>query len=326
MSSRQPIEVLTLADAAYAMPLAVMGLSLLEQHSSGRPLRLTVVDGGILPEDRERLEATWRGAAGGPASWRFVPPDYGGAQRLPVWGRVTRVTYARLAMANYMEPGATRVVLLDPDTLVLGSIAEFHDAPLGEGVIGACIDPFIPTFAATDGIAAWERLGFAAETPYFNAGVMTVDLERWRREQILEEALAFLAAEHGELRQYDQDALNVALAGRWTRLHDGWNTHPRAANALGGAHPERPHIIHFSGRLKPWVYAPNGPFDRLWRECLERTAWRGTVPPRGLAALALRAYDTPLRRFLLPVERRVTAWKRRIDQRTSARVRGDRPA
>ena len=73
-----PLNVITLADEAYAMPLAVMVRSLLDYLAPGRAIRVLVMDGGITPELKQRLNDSWRGSPG----WQhcrveYVAPSYG---------------------------------------------------------------------------------------------------------------------------------------------------------------------------------------------------------------------------------------------------------
>ncbi|MBL8209970.1 MAG: hypothetical protein JNK87_04630 [Bryobacterales bacterium] len=310
MTADPTIHVLTMADERYAMPLAVMGRSLLERHRSGRPLVLRVIDDGMTADSRRAVEESWKGASEGGARWEFVEPYYGQAERLPVWGRVPALTYARLFLNDQFPDRAGRVVVLDSDVLVLADIAELFEADLGEHVLGAAVDPFIPTVSALDGLPASVRKEIPADAPYFNAGVMVVDLARWREKEVSRRALTYIERHYRELRQYDQDALNYVLHEHWRELEAGWNAQPRVTNALGVRCPEQARIAHFSGRLKPWLYQGGTEWDRAYFEVLERTAWKGFQVVGGWKALAWRVYDSPLRRLVHGLERRALAAQR----------------
>ena len=313
--SSGPIHVLTLADGKYALPLAVAVRSLLEHHQTQRPLTITVVDGGLSPEDKARLGRSWNGATSSPAHWRFVPPLYPENQHLPVWGRVPKLTYARLVLPDYFLAGESRAVLMDPDVLVLAGIDQLFDIGLHGVTAAACADPFIPTVSAVDGLATWKELGLARNLPYFNAGIMLADLARWRSRRIAERAISYISSNVDRLRQYDQDALNAVLLNDWLPLDPRWHVHPRAANALGAKPRPEPGIVHFSGRLKPWLYSSPHPADRLFSAYLQRTEWRSTAPPVNFRALAYRLYDSPLRRLGHPLEVHAAAWLRRLQQK-----------
>lgn len=315
------IHVITLADDAYAMPLAVCIRSLIDNHQSGRSLQITIIDGGISHAHKERLAASWTSESHAGVQWRFMAPSFGPAADLPVWGRIPKLTYARLALHEYVADDVGRLVLLDSDTLVLTDIAPLNDAELAGAVIGATVDPFIPVVSAMDGLSTWRESGLAPDAPYFNAGVMVVDVAAWARERVTEQALDYICGAHNRLNQYDQDSLNAVLRDRWKVLDSRWQTHPRTLNSLGRPVHAAPWIVHFSGRLKPWLYDAGGPWDRRYYEYLDRTAWKGFRPPRSMSARMLRLYDSPLRRAFHPLEMRLLALKRWLEQNTSGSAR-----
>lgn len=309
------IHVLTLADASYAMPLAVTVRSLLENHQSDRLLTITIVDGGISKPDRAKLESSWNGASTGRSHWQFVAPSYGNADNLPVWGRVPALTYARLDLNAYYTNDQAKTVVLDSDTLVLTDIAALFDTDLTGRTVAACIDPFIPSVSAIDGLARWRDLRLSADAPYLNAGIMAVDLHRWRDLRICARAIEYISDNLRQLRQYDQDALNAVLINDWTVLDPRWHVHPRTPNALGATLPADPRIFHFSGRLKPWLYQARHEADDLFFDYLSRTEWRNKKPPTNPRAIFYRLYDSGLRRLLYPLEIRAAALTRTLQQR-----------
>ncbi|MGA2262775.1 MAG: glycosyltransferase [Acidobacteriota bacterium] len=98
------------------------------------------------------------------------------------------LTYSRIGIACYVSEACERLVLLDPDTLVLTDIGLLFDESLGGSAIGATQDPYIPTVSSVDGLTCYRELGLAKETKYFIARLMLVDVVRWRREKVAEQA------------------------------------------------------------------------------------------------------------------------------------------
>jgi hypothetical protein len=88
-----PITLVTLADERYALALAMMGRSLADTRRSARPVNLYVVDGGIAPETRQHLVASWDSNQ---LHVEFVAPQFGRERALPVWGRLPPLTYVRV--------------------------------------------------------------------------------------------------------------------------------------------------------------------------------------------------------------------------------------
>lgn len=310
------ITVVTLADAAYAMPLAVMVRSLLDHLSPKRSVRVLVVDGGIGDSEKRLLRASWEDSPGWPrARIEFVPPAYGGSTDLPVWGRLSVLTYSRISAAAYVPDDCKRLIVLDSDVLVLTDIGRLFDIDLGGAVVAAAQDPYIPLVSSLDGLSRYAKLGLTPECKYFNAGVMVADTGKWRRERVAERAFDFVARHWQSLHHYDQDCLNAVLAGHWKELDPRWQWHPRTRFSLGLPSGGDPWIVHFSGSLKPWLYQASTAADARFYEILNHTAWKGWQPPTGVQALAYRAYDSPLRRVLYPIEKHAVAWRRRFQER-----------
>lgn len=310
------ITVVTLADSAYAMPLAVMVRSLLDTLSQSRRVYVVIVDGGLSDSQKAMLQTSWQSSPGWPrARIEFTRPAYAGSRDLPVWGRLPIITYSRISVESYVSQSCSRLVLLDSDILVLKDVSQLFDLELSGATIGATQDPYIPFVSSRDGLACYRELGLAPDWKYFNAGVMLVDVERWREQEVAIRAFEFLARHWNSVHHYDQDALNAVLARQWKQLDQRWQAHPRLNHSCGVPAGEDAFILHFSGRLKPWSYRASGDADRHFYQVLDRTAWRGWRPPGGLRSLAYRVYDSPLRRFVYPIEARLLSWRRRIERR-----------
>jgi lipopolysaccharide biosynthesis glycosyltransferase len=308
----EPLTLITLADETYALPLAVMVRSLLDHLASGRPVQLVVIDGGITPGTKQRLKDSWRDSAGWPCCQvDYVAPGYGGACDLPVWGRGTALTYARLSAAEYVPAESRQVILLDSDTLVLTDIGQLAATDLEGATVAATQDPYIPFVSSVGGLPGYATLGLRPDVKYFNAGIMLIDIARWRAESVGSRAFAFIQRHWRSLQQYDQDSLNAVLAGRWKELDPRWQAHPRTANSLGKPTLDAPYIVHFSGLLKPWLYLGRDPADAIFYQVVDRTAWCGFRPRWTLRSWAMGLYDSPLRRLFHPIEKRIlTRWHR----------------
>jgi lipopolysaccharide biosynthesis glycosyltransferase len=195
-----------------------------------------------------------RDSAGWPfCQVEYVEPRYGDARALPVWGRVTALTYARLSLGEYLPSESRPVILLDSDALVLTDIGQLPAIDLEGAIAAVTQDPYIPFLSSAGGLLNHAALGLKPDAKYFDAGVMLIDIGRWRAAGVGPRALAFIQRHKRTLQQYDQDALNAVLAGRWKELDPRWQVHPRAANSLGGPTLDEPYIVHFSGLLKPWL-------------------------------------------------------------------------
>jgi hypothetical protein len=215
---------------------------------------------------------------------------------------VHRAALSRFLLFHELPAELGRVLYLDVDLLVMSSLEQLLTTPLGDDQILAAVpDAYIDSFWAPQG----PPLDLAPDdtsAPYFNAGVMLIDLPRWREEHVSERSLRLL--EERELRFIDQCALNIVTAGRWAQLPPRWNLQARyfapggakvgdqeALNQLAQAVSD-PAIVHFTG-AKPWqgdtvhAYAPKW-FEVARRHRIEPPAQAEKKRTRAEITLATR--------------------------------------
>ena len=261
-------------------------------------------------------------------AWCAPPAD------LPVpriAGRIPPLTFARLCVPELVPRACTRAIVLDADQLVLRDLGRLAAEPLGDALVLAPRDPFIPCVSSPNGLQRFEELGLAPSAPYFTGAMMVVNVDGWRRELVSERALRYVADHASQLRTYDQDALNAVLAGRFRELDARWQVQPRA--------------LSLSARVTPHLDAagarPPGsrPVDRALQRATEAMALRGTnarsIPciatscsgrpsaiiarRRDARALLFRIYDGRLRRWLYPLELRADSALRSLRRRRAGR-------
>lgn len=198
-----------------------------------------------------------------------------------------------------------RCVYLDGDVVVRHDPRPLHDIDLQGRTVGAVRSRVAPFAASPGGIMRWFEIGIAGTAPYFNSGVLVIDLAKWRARTVTERLTKFLAVHGSSTWIADQEALNVAVVGDWLELDRSWNyiTHI-AENFLQQPElePDDPHIAHFAGRQKPWVFGRMPLFAEDWYAILADTPWRGfrpsaPEPPKGARALMRRTISRILRRL-----------------------------
>lgn len=324
--SPQNMTLVTLADERYAMPLAVLGRSLSQNMRPGCRATLYVIDGGITKQTKLHLKASWNP---GRMHVEFVPPQFGQEQELPVWGRFPTLTYARVFVPFLLPEDCDKAILLDSDVVVLRDIERLWNADLGNHSVLAVQDPAISLISSAGGLASYAALNIPPGQPYFNAGVMVINVRKWRLNDVSRRVMEFIHGHAHELNYCDQDGLNAILWDDWGALDSRWQVQPRliTSNRLAPSHlddAERaqliadPWIFHFSGRLKPWLYRGSTWPDRIFYQYLDETWWSGWRPRFSLQACMYRLYDSPLRAWCYPVER----WGQTVIRRLSRRSTG----
>jgi lipopolysaccharide biosynthesis glycosyltransferase len=310
------IQVVCAADADYVKPLAAMLQSMFTNAASGRSIVVHVLDGGINSGDKERLAES----IAGPHSIRWVEATGHGFDGVPLWGRMSVSTYYKLVLEELLPATVTKVIWLDCDLLVLGDIGALWDQELQGKHALAARDVVVSSVSSPCGVAAWREVGLPSDAPYFNAGVMSIDLTLWRRDQVGRRALDYVRTNRDAVYFWDQEGLNAILAGRWGVLDRRWNHNVSVPG--GDRDANASWIVHFAGSVKPWRYAaPNSSHD-AWFSYLDRTPWKGWRPERSAMGSFIGLYEgSSARKVLYPLEH----WWMRIMRATTRRTAGGRP-
>lgn len=241
-----PCPIVLACDAAYIMPLATTLRSIAEARQGAGTLEAHVICSGVGPELRARVAAS---LPPGAFDLRWVDIDVGRFDRFFTLPHLSKMTFARLLIPEMMGPAVRRVLYLDVDLLILRDLRELAAADLGDKVMGGVHDRGDAKMKRGD--PDFHNLPKVSD--YFNCGVLLIDLQRWRAEGISEKALAYLE-QNPRTPFGDQDALNVALDGRWQILDPRWNFQRHALVSLGRLpRAERPYIVHFVMAEKPWI-------------------------------------------------------------------------
>jgi lipopolysaccharide biosynthesis glycosyltransferase len=189
--------------------------------------------------------------------------------------------WTRLWVAEFFPEEVDRVLYLDSDIVVVGSIAALWNTDLGGALLGAVDIP-----GSDRGVGF---LGLPPEDGYFNSGVLLINVEQWRQTRALETILAYIQEQARRMVfTPDQDALNACFHDRRKPLDYKWNavwTFFRAQHPVPLTSEEiasvcnDARIIHFNSTVKPWSYFCDHPRKDEYEKYLRLTEWRDFVPP-----------------------------------------------
>lgn len=248
-------------------PLGVAIHSLLSNASETTTYKVYVLSNGITQGSMGRLNGI---AAGERSRHRIIFVDVSelaATCNLPVLERWPVTAWTRIFIPDLLPKDERLVLYCDIDTLVCRDLEELFTTPLRGKAIGGVLEHL-----SHKGSHFNERLGIPLDCPgYFNSGVLLLDLDVFRQQNLVEKILQY-ARDYGDrLSCPDQDALNGALCDNFQPIHHKWNWHDGLTRLIlkrsgkstmnRGATLEdsvesalRPGILHYQGQNKPWRY------------------------------------------------------------------------
>jgi lipopolysaccharide biosynthesis glycosyltransferase len=288
------------ADAGFRMQLAV-ALASLNDHHQGPPRDVYILTTDLAAADRAAIASGFDHLT---VHWRDVPAAWSDGLQMADYLPVTSAF--RLMIGDVLPPSVKRAVYLDADTLIRRPIDHLFTHDLGGCVLGAVADAGHPWLVTVHSLP-WRLLGLDPSAPYFNAGVLAIDVAAWRGQGYGQRAIKLLRAHR--FAYSDQCALNALANGDFARLATAGNVQadhfsPRDSGLVHVAVPELdrlaaihdPTIVHFSNggfRLtRPWFAGSDHPFAAEWLQTRRRTAFAAEVlreaPVPARAAIAKR--------------------------------------
>ena len=108
----------------------------------------------------------------------FITTELSNDLELPLISNLSSIVYLRLQIPTLLQ-NLDKVLFLDCDLIVNGSLKTLYDTDISTFLVGAIKDYGIPQFAPKH----LEKLGLQT---YFNAGVLLMNLTKFREELIEE--------------------------------------------------------------------------------------------------------------------------------------------
>jgi lipopolysaccharide biosynthesis glycosyltransferase len=268
MTSTERRAVVVATDENFAMPTAVTLRSLL--LNGGANVAITVLHNGLSIDAIDGIVGALP-TGDRTLSWHDVSDFVPGATTA---SHLPDSTYFRLQLAEALGPSVERALYLDVDMLIRKDLSSLWDLDMQGSAIAAVQSVNYPYAGTRGAVDDWQELGLDPRAPFFNAGLLLVDLAKWREHEVSERALAYLRSPHCG-KGADQEALNVATSGGWLRLPPTWNQQTPMLDNQHGAHlffsgaevdtaRTDPAIVHFQTRPKPWHRGCTHPWRQEW--------------------------------------------------------------
>ena len=245
------MNILISFNSNYYMPALVLLQSLLVNNRWCEEIRVYVLYSQLKPEEIRRFSQVAEESGMAKAIFLEVAPEK--FQDAPLhlkW--ISRETYYRLLAQEMLPESVERVLYLDVDMIVMGSLEEFYNQDFEGKLLVACnrLDP------GGVGPRRLEQLTLPKDTIYFNAGTLLYDLAGQRREIDPNILYEYPVLFYKQLKYGDQDVLNAVFYGLtkfadW-RIYNCFDCDVSRQRQVERT-LRRCKIFHYNGHGKPWT-------------------------------------------------------------------------
>lgn len=203
---------------------------------------------------------------------------------VPEW-RGSYATYYKIFALSIIKEDIDRLIYLDSDMLVNGSILDLINYDLKDNILGMCVDVVSQTH---------KKLIKHYSEFYYNAGMVVFNVKSWITENCREKVIKHIKNVHSAYPVVDQDLLNLVFSGKIQKIPliynfntdiliyknselikkiygiNKWYSHEECLEAQ-----KKAVIFHCFGTItmRPWILNNDHPLKKMWRDYLNRSPW-----------------------------------------------------
>ena len=271
------LDICFASDDSYAPFMGVAVSSIVAHAKSQERFRFHILDNGISPLNKRRIASLKKAYPN--FSVCYYPVSQKALSRLPIINsHLSSTAYARLFVASLLPADLQRVIYLDCDVFVRGSLAPLFETDLQGCILGGVEDLGIKD-RMNRGVFPWV----CKKGEYINSGVLLIDLKCWRETKTEQALCAYLRQPRYPLLFEDQDAINFVLDQKIKILAPAWNGQMywghSEMNKIPGIKQLRQlllecPIVHFASPAKPWIRGSGWHTNsRQYKKWMENSPW-----------------------------------------------------
>ena len=241
------IPIFLSSDNNYAPFVATTMASILSNTNSF--IEFYVLDGGITSKNVEKIQSLKNKFNN--FSIEFIKIDYEEyLKNFKEIGHWNKSVYARFLIPD-LKTQINKAIYLDVDIIATGDIANLYNEDLEEYALGAVCEQWAEYGI---NITHKERLQISEPHNYFNSGVLILDCNKWRKNNVLDSLSQIAYDDADKIQMPDQDILNKYFDNNYKIL-------PKKYNYLTPYfYIETNHnyiIRHLVGYVRPWQLNQN---------------------------------------------------------------------
>lgn len=264
------ISVALASNNNYAILMAALIKSIIFNHHTDEDIIFYILNDKISAKNQEKINSIVKESPEIKIKWISADKVFPKNVKFPMDDSAFPFTaYLRLFAPYVVDEDVKKLIYFDVDMIVRKDISELWNIDMQNYTMAAVLDVGKTAGCKWGGIPNYKQLGIAEDAPYFNSGMMIINCERWKHEEIPTKVFDAMRNNIAFVNYADQYGLNVVFSGKWLQVDPLWNWF---ANIY---HPN-PKCIHYLD-IKP-IFKSYNSDENLRKEFfkyLEMTPWKG---------------------------------------------------
>lgn len=298
--TEQHLNILVQSSDYYAPIAGVMLTSLFENNKDIEKITVYLMTGDMSEKNRTRFQAL---AEQYRRTIKFIDAakidSFLDDHQLPKY-RNSYAAYYKMFALEMIEDKLDRLIYLDADMVVTGSLIELITYDLGANTLGMCLDTVQ---------LKYKKMIKCNSQFFYNTGMIVFDVKKWRETRCMNRIIEHITQVHAAYPVVDQDLMNIVFSNQITTIPLKYNcitpifvyrdynfltqvfgTENYYSEKEVAAARDNPIILHFLPifGLRPWYQTecPECPNKDLWNKYREISLWSGfTFPKQDVSTL-----------------------------------------
>lgn len=273
------------ADDNYSKYLGISMLSLFQTNRDFENINVFILDCGIEEENKEKINSISKEFK---RNVHFIDME-SAISRLDLnMGprKISIASYARLFLSSVIPDECNKILYLDCDTIVCGNLEGFWNTQIDDYMVAGVRDTVDKYFL--------KKIGLNADDYYVNAGIILINLEAWRRNNIQQRFIKFIEKFDGNVPHHDQGTINAVCNKKILFMPPAYNVtsniYTFSKKTIEGMYKmqgfylqeeldeakKNPVIIHYTTGIvgRPWEKNCTHPMKEEYTKVAELSHWK----------------------------------------------------
>jgi len=167
---------------------------------------------------------------------------------------ISKATYFRFFIEDYLSNDIKNLIYLDCDIICIQNPEQILNSYINKlNNSDLVIASSVEYLKNNETIELFDRLKLKSDS-YFNAGVMVINYDKWRHENLKNKLLDLMNKIANDINFWDQDVLNKYFDGQYLEMTHFLNFNLNNEQSYIENKVNRNVVfVHYSGSSKPWT-------------------------------------------------------------------------